>query len=499
MGEEPDERDFYWALLNLGQVSDLERLLEQSLQLILRVVGAQRGFIEVRQPGVECVWSRSTALATHELDAVRHTLSQGIIAEALASGETVRTASAMADPRFSSRASVQQNQIEAAVCAPIGATPAVGVVYLQGRMEPGPFPSADVDRVELFARHLTPYADRLLVREQTRVDPTARYRRLLHCEGLVGRSAALAEMLRQLSMVASLDLAVLLLGPTGAGKSEVARVLHASSGRKGAFVELNCAALPAELLESELFGAERGAHSTATTKVMGKVEAARGGTLFLDEVAELPMASQAKLLHLLQSGRYYSLGSVDEKRSDARIVAATNVDLAAAVEAKTFRSDLYYRLNVYTIPIPGLDQRPEDVLPMAEHFLALAAERYGFPPMYLLPGARHRLASMRFPGHVRELMHTVERAAVRASGDGTLEVGARHLGEARVEAAAPAVRTYQEHLAAFQRNLLEVTLEEVGGNVSAAARRLDLTRSHFYSLMRLHGVRPRRRGAAGDE
>lgn len=493
MNSDPNERDFYWSLLNLGQVGDLERLLEQSLSLILKVVGARRGFIEVRQPGFNMGWARSTALAEHELDAVRQTLSAGIIAEALASGETIRTASAMTDPRFSSRASVQQNQIEAAVCAPIGQGPAVGVVYIQGRVEPGPFPEETIRRVELFARHLTPYADRLMQHKQNRPDPTLRFRRLLECDGMVGRSPALADLLQQLSMVAGLDLAVLLLGPTGAGKTEVARVLHASSRRRGPFVELNCAALPAELLESELFGAEKGAHSTATTSVMGKVEAARGGTLFLDEVGELTLPAQAKLLQLLQSGKYYSLGSTTERVSTARVVAATNVDLEKAVAERTFRSDLYYRLNVYTIRIPGLDERAEDVLLLAEAFLDRTTERYGFPPMYFLPAARHRLAATRFPGHIRELMHTVERAAVRASGDGTVEIGARHLGDFKgVSRPVAPVQTYAEHLAAFQRNLLEVSLEEAGGNVSAAARRLDITRSHFYSLMKLHGVVPRR-------
>lgn len=487
-----EERDFYWSLLNLGQVEDLEGLLEQSLELILKVVGARRGFIELQHPRLPRVWSRSTAFANHEVDRVRQTLSSGIIGEAIRSGETVQTASAVADPRFSNRASVRENQIEAAICSPIGATPPTGVIYVQGRVERGPFQPGDVKRVELFARHLAPYADRLLQRRGTQHDPTERYRRLLQCESLVGESEALADLLEQLSLVAPIDLSVLLQGPTGAGKTEVARVLHASSRRKGMFVELNCAALPAELLESELFGAEKGAHSTAMQRVVGKVEAARGGTLFLDEVAELPLTSQAKLLQFLQSGSYWPLGSASPRTSDARVVAATNVDLAEAVERKTFRADLYYRLNVYTIDVPGLDQRPEDVLVLAQHFLKKICLRHGFPTMFFLPAARHRLTAMTFRGNIRELAHVVERAVVRAAGEGTTEVGSRHFGASRRRNTPPPTRTYAEHLAAFQRSLLEATLEEVQGNVSEAARRLDITRSHFYTLMRAHGVDPRR-------
>ncbi len=488
------EREFFWALLNLGQVNDLEGLLEQSLDLILGVVGAHRGYIELRHPELPNTWCRSTALAAHEVSAVQHSISSGIIGEALASGETIHTASAIADPRFASRVSVQQHQIEAAICAPIGRGATVGVVYVQGRVAKGPFTDEDVQRVELFARHLAPYADRLLERIRSRHDPTSRYRRLLRAESLIGRSAALADLLEQLSLVAPLDLSVLLIGPTGSGKTEVARVIHESSGRKGRFVELNCAALPSELVESELFGAEKGAHSTATSRVMGKVEAARGGTLFLDEVGELPLTSQAKLLQFLQSGAYWPLGSSRPRRSDARVIAATNVDLERAVDERRFRSDLYYRLNVFTVCIPGLDERRDDILPLAEYFLDRVCARHDFPAMYLLPSAKHKLQSMSFPGNIRELLHTVERAAIRAAAEPTLEIGARHLVPhgARSSHHRP-IRTYAEHLAAFQRSLLESTLEQTNGNVSAAARLLDITRSHFYTLMRTHNIEPRRR------
>jgi Nif-specific regulatory protein len=490
------EREFFWALLNLGLAEDLTGLLQKALDLVVEVAGARRGYLEVTDPFGNHVWSRSTALDESELDQVRRSLSDGIIQEALSSGETIQTASARTDPRFSQRDSVQQHDIEAAVCAPVvaaGRERPVGVVYLQGRDQPGPFSRDDVERIELFARHLAPHADRLVRQEPEASDPTRKWRQRLEADALVGSSVALARLLEDIAMVAPLDLAVLLGGPTGCGKTTVARVIHDSSPRcSEAFVELNCAAIPTELLESELFGAERGAHSTATQRVIGKVQAAHGGTLFLDEVGELPLAAQAKLLQFIQSGQYWPLGSSSPSRSDARIIAATNQDLEAGIEQRTFRADLYYRLNVFAIEVPGLDERASDRLPLARYFLSQATARHGLPELALTPSARHALQSVELPGHIRELANLVERGAVLAAGQGAFQVARRHLFPMRRSTREAQPVTYSEHLQTFQRALLETTLEEHDGNVSAAARHLELTRSHFYNLMKQLGITPRR-------
>ncbi len=490
------EREFFWALLNLGLVEDLAGLLEEALDLVVEVAGARAGYLEVTDPFANHVWSRSTALEADEIDQVRRSLSDGIMQEALSSGETIQTASARTDPRFSERESVQQYDIEAAVCAPIMANSRdrpVGVVYLQGRHQPGPFTRAAVERIELFARHLAPHADRLVRREPEASDPTKVWRDRLRAEPLIGSSVALARLLEDVAMVAPLDLAVLLGGPTGSGKTSVARVIHDSSPRSDhAFVELNCAAIPTDLLESELFGAERGAHSTATQRVLGKVQAADGGTLFLDEVGELPLPAQAKLLQFIQSGQYWPLGSSSPHHSDARVIAATNRDLEAAISERTFRADLYYRLNVFAIEVPGLDQRASDRIQLARHFLASATERHGLPNLILAPSARHALQSVDLPGHIRELANLVERGAVLAAGQGAFQVARRHLFPERRNTPDAQPATYAEHLEGFQRALLESTLEEHKGNVSAAARQLDLTRSHFYNLMKQLGITPKR-------
>src|SRR6185503_5405365 len=194
-------------------------------------------------------------------------------------------------------------------------------------------------------------------------------RRTLKASAIIGKSRALAGVLTQAAAAAPLDVTVLLTGPSGTGKTQLARVIHESSPRaRGPFVELNCAALPEALLESELFGVLPGAHSTATRKIAGKVAAAEGGTLFLDEIGELKPAAQAKLLKLLESREYYPLGATHPVCADVRVIAATNLDIKAAVQRKDFREDLFYRLQVLPIRLPSLAERREDVALLAEHF-----------------------------------------------------------------------------------------------------------------------------------
>ncbi len=318
------ERDLFLRLLELGARDDLRPFLEDALRLTVEVTGAQKGYLEVSAarsggatpaPGAP-FWILS-GFDDAELVEVRRAISTRIIAEAIAGGRTVSTASAVEDPRFSAQASVQAQRLQAVICAPVGSEPAIGVVYLAGRAAPGPFPEADRAHVELFARHLAPLADRLLAREvaASSADHTAELRRRLTVTGIAGTSRALAELFRQVLVAAPVPVAVLVSGESGTGKSAIVRALHDSSARAARpFVELNCAAIPEGLFESELFGAEKGAHSTATRRIEGKVEAARGGTLFLDEIGEMPLAVQSKLLTFLQSRRYYRLGGTAPHR-----------------------------------------------------------------------------------------------------------------------------------------------------------------------------------------
>ena len=505
------ERDLYLRLLNLGLRDDPASFLEEALELVTRVIGAHQGYLEIDPSAGTSEaprWWAVHGFSDAEINAVREVISRGIIAQALATGETIVTASALGDERFESRMSVRGARIEAVLCAPIGGTSPIGVIYLQRRIQPGPFSEEDRRKAEMFARHVAPYADRLLARSSLapRNDPTQPYRERLRLDAFIGRSAAVAAVLREVALVAPLDIDVLLTGGSGTGKSQMARIIHENSMRAAQpFVELNCAAMPESLIESELFGAVQGAHSTAVRRIDGKLAAAQGGTLLLDEVAELSPSAQAKLLQLLQSRVYYPLGSTRAVRADLRIVAATNVDLGTAVADGKFREDLLYRLNVLPIRMPSLAERRDDIADLARHFCATACERHRLPGVTISEQLAEALSASEWPGNIRQLSHAIEAAAIRAAGAGILRIERAHVfpptavsarpgSEVAAPPADPGARpTFQEATRRFQAQLIRETLEETGWNIVEASRRLEVARSHLYALIRAFGIERARR------
>jgi Nif-specific regulatory protein len=492
------ERDLYFGLLRLSRQSDLEVFLKEALQLIVELTGARCGYIELSAEdadGTPHTWWLSHAYDAIGLDTVRARVSRGIVAEAVASGTTILTPSALLDNRFAWRESVRVSRIEAALCAPIGSDPPIGVVYLESAGNGRTFGDDDRVCVEVFGEHLATVADRLL--ERRLADPgndaAAAIRRKLGCEGFVGRSTAFTETLRQAALVAPLDVPVLLTGDSGTGKTLLARIIHSNSQRAtGPFVELNCAALPEALVENELFGSAAGGHSTARTAVEGKIAAAERGTLFLDEIGELPAAAQAKLLQFLQSKQYYRLGASQPLRADVRVIAATNADLRAAVAERRFREDLMYRLEVVPIRMPSLAERIDDIGLLIDHFCTEAIRRHDLRLLTLSPGARRAIRLADWPGNLRQLQNAVEAAAIRATGSDGNIIEAEHVFPAVVPGGATPgsqEETFQQATQRFQEDLLRRMLEECDWNIAECARRLDLARSHVYNLIKAFGIR----------
>jgi transcriptional regulator with PAS, ATPase and Fis domain len=299
---------------------------------------------------------------------------------------------------------------------------------------------------------------------------------------LVANSEAMREAVRLASRVATTDANVLVTGESGAGKDALALHIHRQSKRAAAsFVKIDCAALPAELLEAELFGYERGAFTGATESKPGRLEAAHRGTLVLDEIAHLSTDAQAKLLRVIEEREFERLGGRRAVRVDARLIALTNVDLDEAVRRRAFRPDLFYRLNVVRIHVPPLRERREDVRKLARGFLKTYASKHGRRAAQIEPDALLLLETYDYPGNVRELAHVLERAVIVADGD---RVTSAHLPEA-VRAAASLQRRRVERmtLAELEAAYIAETLASTRGNKSEAARLLGISRKNLYERL----------------
>jgi len=320
-------------------------------------------------------------------------------------------------------------------------------------------------------------------------------------DGIIGRSSALRSVLHEIRMVAPTDSTVLINGETGTGKELIARAIHQlSSRRKSAFVKLNCAAIPTGLLESELFGHERGAFTGAIGQRIGRFEVANHGTAFLDEIGEIPLELQPKLLRVLQEREFERLGSTRTLRTDARLIAATNCDLAAMVEEQRFRSDLFYRLNVFPVRVPPLRERREDIPLLAWHFARHFAERVKRHYESISAETMKALCKYDWPGNIRELQNLIERAVILCRSP-VLRVPARDLQHRTITVLHSGHTGQNQTLEEANRDHILQTLKEVRwvvGGPNGAAARLGMRRSTLqYRMKKLRIVRPGREDDAG--
>lgn len=312
---------------------------------------------------------------------------------------------------------------------------------------------------------------------------------------LVGRSAAMREVFKAIGRAAATDAPVLIVGESGTGKELVATALHRHSDRtSGPFIRVNCGALPEGLVESELFGHERGAFTGADRQKPGRFERAARGTIFLDEVGELPMSAQAKILRVLQQREFERVGGTETLRTDARVISATHRDLAKEVAAGRFREDLYYRLNVARIVIPPLRDRPEDIGPMAEHILARLERRHGWAMLSLSPEALQAVRERSWPGNVRQLENTLARAAITARGRTILpeHLDVEDVADPSIPAAADAGEPIplRALLAEVERRAIQRALVACQGNRTKTAERLGISRRQLFDKIREYDLRP---------
>jgi two-component system nitrogen regulation response regulator NtrX len=351
-----------------------------------------------------------------------------------------------------------------------------------------------------------PHAEKIILTVQNALDMArlTEENRLLRQQAvppreIIGKSEAMARLIEQLRLVGPTNASVLITGENGTGKELVARALHALSRRSHrSFVEVNCAAIPEDLIESELFGHEKGSFTGATNRRLGKFDLAHGGTLFLDEIGDMSLKTQAKILRILEEQRFERVGGSRPIQVDVRIVAATNKNLEEEISRGTFREDLYHRINVIPLTVAPLRERRVDIPLLAEHFLTEMARENDVPPKTMTATAFEALTNLPWPGNVRELKNFIGRLTILSPGP-VIDLADLALTPA-AGGAPPGVETmlqspsFREARARFEKEFFKRKLVECGGNVSLMAEKVGLERSHLYRKLKACGLEPGKEG-----
>jgi transcriptional regulator with GAF, ATPase, and Fis domain len=469
----------------LGEDRDYGELLTSLLDRTIESLGADRGFVLVREnEGFRAAVARnfrSEALSQTEAE-----VSSSIAREVLESGKAVLIGNALDSERYKHQPSVQRLSLRSVLCAPLLATSeAFALIYLENRDVAQKFTNR---QRELLDEICTLSAARLHV--ALAIESARRKARELEshageADGIVTADPAVAAVLQTARQVAQTDLPVLIQGETGTGKELVARAIYRQSSRSsGPFIILNCAVLPASLIESELFGVVKGAFTGADRDRAGLVGTAHRGTLFLDEIGELPLELQPRLLRVLQSGEFNRLGSTRTETADIRVIAATSRDLEREIEMGTFRSDLFFRLATITLKLPPLRERVQDIPLLADHFLRQYSTRFGREPGRLSADLLASLLGYSFPGNVRELEAEMARLAALAPAGAVL----------MPDALSDRIRGIQKDslqpmsIAEMEKRLIVLVLKTTDGNRTHAAEILGISREGLRTKMQRYGL-----------
>jgi transcriptional regulator with GAF, ATPase, and Fis domain len=478
----------YGVARTLLSERDYGELLAGLLDAAIEGLGADRGFVVVRD-GTRFRATVSRNFRSEALDAAEEEVSSSISAVVMEQGRALVLDDALDSERFGQNPSVRRLGLRSVLCAPlVASSEAFALIYLENR-----------DVARRFNEHHRQVLDEICelaaprLRSAVAVEHARRMAQdfgpaAAEADGILTADRVMATLLETVRQVASSDLAVLIQGETGTGKELVARAVYRHSARaQGAFVVLNCAAIPAALIESELFGYVRGAFTGADRDRIGLVASAHRGTLFLDEIGEMPLELQPRLLRVLQSGEFLRVGSTRPESADVRVVAATNRNLEAEVEAGRFRSDLFYRLSAVTLQVPPLRERVHDIHLLADHFLRAYGARYGREAPRLSGEGLAALAQWSFPGNVRELESEMARLVAMSPPGAMLgpeALNERIRGITQKETAALAPMS----LAEMEKKLILTVLESTGGNRTRAAEILGISREGLRTKMQRHGL-----------
>lgn len=483
-----DEDGLLEQLEAVSHVSGREAL-DVALAALMQQVGAQRGFIAVRDEGGGLRFVAARAFASLRLATPEAELSSSILRAAFEDAGMLVVEDAAIDNRFAEAQSVQTLRLKAVLVAPLvrDGKP-FGVLYLDNPSEAAAFDEARRSSAQALAELIAPVVAREIELDRLRRTNAAQVETLratFDFENILGESAPMLALMKTITKVAPTRATVLIRGETGTGKELVARAVHEQSRRAdGPFVAINCAALPADLVEAELFGHERGAFTGADRARIGRFESADGGTLFLDEVAELPLEAQAKLLRVLEEGQFDRVGSASPTTVNVRLVAATHADLRERVAAGSFREDLLFRIRVLELEVPALRDRDTDVLLIAERLLTRFASEYGSAARTFDPAARLALQTYLWPGNVRELRNVVERAAILAGGASVdTSLLPPEIAGAATDSDAPGL-DIKNAVREFKRRFVLQARAAAGGDHKTTAALLGVNPKYLYQMLK---------------
>ena len=493
------------ALLRIGKtvnsVRGLAALEKQLLELILEIAPADRAAVLLCDQGIE---EPTSIFGWDRRKGPNHTVqvSRTIVSQVLSEGVAVLCNDLAAAEDFSSAESIVVRHIRSVLAVPLEVFERVlGVIYLDASDPEARFDEDHLQLLTAMGSIAAPALDSAR-RMEWLEEENRRLQSEMNVEhNMVGESPRMREVYQFINRAAPKDSTVLIFGESGTGKELVARAIHRNSTRATkAYVAINCAAIAENLLESELFGHEKGAFTGAIAQKKGKLETAEGGTVFLDEIGELAPMLQAKLLRVLQEREFERVGSTKTIKLDVRLIAATNRDLEEEVKRGRFREDLFYRLNVVSLKMPALRERREDISLLASYFAAKYAKRANRNVLGISPQARSFLLSYDWPGNVRELENAIERAVVLGSSDLILP---EDLPEVILEKAEPAqgaaqVSAFHDTVREAKKNVIIAAVEQAGGNYTEAARMLGLHPNYLHRLIRNLNLRPLLRQAVGE-
>jgi Nif-specific regulatory protein len=467
----------------------LRVVLDQIAKSAARVTNAEAGSVMMYDaPRRKLIFAAASGPQAATLEGREFDADRGIAGRVLQSGRAQIVPDVSRNPDFFRGIDTLSHfTTRSLIAAPmIGVSEAVGVVEVINRTDGQPFSTTDLELLQVFANLAATAVGNARSHEALQRENLALRQSVLADTGIVGSSQAVRDTLRLADRVAATQATVLLLGETGTGKELLAKYIHQASPRADRpFVAVNCAALPETLLESELFGHEKGAFTGAVAQRLGRFELADQGTLFLDEIGDISPSTQVKLLRLLQERSFVRVGGSRTISCDVRVITATNRELKQAVADGAFRDDLYYRLNVFPIVLPPLRDRREDIDALAEHFVRLSAANLGTEPCTISPEAVTALMSYDWPGNIRELANVIERAVLMTDGP---VLRPEHFPPELAPPGANRATPGLTGLRASERAMIIKALRDHGGNQSRAARALGISRDNLRYRLKKYDI-----------